>query len=268
MDTVEEVRSHGVAVFADAVEADVVCSARAQLAEVARAECDAGTALLEDGSASDGRYLAGVNQRIVGLLGKGDAFCQLAVAPAVLEVVRTLLDDDAVLLSSMTANVANFGGMAMTLHTDQGFVPPDTPYPVLVNAIWPLVDFTEANGATRVVPGSHRDRRCGDSVAVEAPAGSVIVLDGRTVHGTGRNTTETPRPAVIVTYCRPWVRPFANHLLELTPAAFAGMSRELRDLLGCRQWYVHGFSELAYEQRLTASNPANTSGTPAGNDTQ
>jgi ectoine hydroxylase-related dioxygenase (phytanoyl-CoA dioxygenase family) len=251
MDTVlAELEAHGVAVLRDAIEPAVVTAARRELTAVASAERDAGTALLEDGSAADGRYLAGVNQRVVGLLGKGDAFRRLAAAPAVLAVMRRVFGDDAVLLSSVTANVANAGGLAMALHADQGFVPRETPYAVLANAIWPLVDFTTANGATRVVPGSHCDGGTSDAIAVEAAAGSVILLDGRTVHGTGANTGDAPRPAVIVTYCRPWVRPFSNHLLELTPATFATMDRELRDLIGCRQWFVHGFSELAYEQRV------------------
>ena len=50
----------------------------------------------------------------------------------------------------------------MTLHTDQQYLPPPyPPVPLGANALWMLTDFTERNGATHVVPGSHRsvDRR-------------------------------------------------------------------------------------------------------------
>jgi ectoine hydroxylase-related dioxygenase (phytanoyl-CoA dioxygenase family) len=239
-----DLQRNGVAVLADAIDLETVTAARRQLDDVARAERAAGIALLEDG-----RYRSGVNQRVIGLLGKGEVFGRLVTAPGVLDIVRQFLGDD-VLLSSITANVANPGGLPMQLHFDQCYVPPDTRYAVLANAIWPLVEFTAANGATVFVPGSHRDGRATDAVAIEAPPGSAILFDGRTVHGTGANTTTAGRPAIIVTYCLPWVRPFANHLLDLAPATFATMDRQLRDLLGCRRWYIHGQSELAYERRL------------------
>jgi ectoine hydroxylase-related dioxygenase (phytanoyl-CoA dioxygenase family) len=252
MTALDHLRTHGVTVLTDAAEPDLIAAARRELVAVAHAEREAGTAILEDGSASDGHYRPGRNQRIVALLGKGESFRRLALAPAVLSVVRDLLGSDTVLLSSVTANIANPGGQAMALHADQGFVPPSTQYAVLANAIWPLVEFTAANGATRVVPGSHRDGATGEAEAVVAPAGTVVLLDGRTVHGTGCNATDAPRPAVIVTYCLPWVWPFANHLLDLDPDTVASLSDELLGLLGCRPWYVHGYSEQFYLERLAA----------------
>ena len=181
MDTLlAELEARGVAVLRDAIEPEVVTTARHALSAVASAEHDAGTALLEDGSAADGHYLTGVNQRVVGLLGKGEAFRRLAVAPAVLAVVRRVLGDDAVLLSSVTANVANVGGKAMALHADQGFVPPETPYAVLANAIWPLVDFTAANGATRSSPApTATGERANRSPSRLPPARSSSSMDGR-----------------------------------------------------------------------------------------
>lgn len=253
LDVIHQLQRDGVAVTTVTHQAATIDAARNQLAQVAAAERADGTAILDDGSSASGQYLSGANQRVVSLLGKGDAFGRLAAAHPVVDLVREALGDDAILLASVTANVANHGGLPMQLHRDQGFVPAEVDIPLLVNAIWPLVDFTEANGATRVVKGSHLRDVDAPSTAIEASVGSVVLLDGRTLHGTGQNTTTVPRPALIVTYCRPWIRPFANHLLDIEPAVFATMDRELRDLVGCRSWYAHGYSELAYERRLTAS---------------
>jgi len=235
----------GVAVLRDALDLETVTAARVQLDDVARAERDAGTAMLEDG-----RYRSGVNQRVFSLLGKGNVFWRFATAPKVLAIAREILGDQVILLSAISANIANLGGLAMELHADQHYVPRGTGYPILINAIWPLVEFTAENGATLFVAGSHRDGRTSDAAAMTASPGSAILFDGRTVHGTGMNTTTAGRPAILVTYCRAWVRPLVNHLLELPPGLVATMDPELRELLGCRPWHAHGLTETTYALRL------------------
>lgn len=62
-----------------------------------------------------------------------------------------------VLLSNINANIAGPGGGKMVLHADQGYViPPWPPEPLVANVIWMVDDFTEDDGATLMVPGSHR----------------------------------------------------------------------------------------------------------------
>jgi ectoine hydroxylase-related dioxygenase (phytanoyl-CoA dioxygenase family) len=81
-----------------------------------------------------------------------------------------------------------------------------------------LDDFTEANGATHVVRGSHltlrkppkgHDRQAGE-VVLEGAAGSVALWLSQTWHRHGANVTETPRCGVIVQYGRSWVKPFVD----------------------------------------------------------
>ena len=127
----------------------------------------------------------------------------------------------------------------MNLHADQGFVPNSTPYPIIVNALYSLCDFTGDNGATRIAPGTHDSREHGpyythppDSVPVVVPAGTMLIFDGRIWHGTGANTTDEPRYALLATYCRPWVRQFENFGLSLDDATLAVCSPTLRKLLG------------------------------------
>ena len=258
-----DLRETGVAVVADAIDPGDLRDAQESLAALAADEREAGTAVLDDGSSAAGDYRSGANQRLHTLLAKDRAFWPLALAPAPRLVASRLFGDsygypravveqhrlDAVTLSSITANIASFGGHPMELHADQGFAPASTPYPLLLNVVWPLVDFIADNGATRVVPGSHalRTDEAGagepDAVPVEAPAGAAILIDGRTWHGTGANQTASPRYAVLATYCRPWARPFANHLLELNAEVLVGAPAELLELLGARSWFVYGASE-------------------------
>ena len=97
------------------------------------------------------------------------------------------------------------------LHTDWMPRQPSEPFRV-VTALWYLDACTEANGATRVVPGSHVDprplprsmqtpqaRHPGERVVV-AEAGSVLVFNGHLWHGGTRNATDRPRRALQVQY--------------------------------------------------------------------
>ena len=107
----------------------------------------------------------------------------------------------------------------------------------MVNTMWALDDFTVANGATRIVPGSHRwvDRRPaeGDEV-VDAvmPAGSVIFYGGKVFHGGGENQTDKPRLGVILEYVSAWLRPQETHLLAVPRRQLRRCPTRLQELLG------------------------------------
>ncbi len=101
-----------------------------------------------------------------------------------------------------------------------------------------LVDFTEAIGATRIVPGSHRWDHARvpapDEVAVaEMPAGSAAIYLGSTIHGGGANTsTDIWRRGVHLSYTLGWLRTEENNSLAVPPAVAAGLPRECQDVLG------------------------------------
>jgi ectoine hydroxylase-related dioxygenase (phytanoyl-CoA dioxygenase family) len=109
---------------------------------------------------------------------------------------------------------------------------------VVVNTMWALDDFTAANGATRMVPGSHRwapGRTPVDGervVTVEMPAGSVAFYTGSIWHGGGANTTERARLGVILEYVAAWLRPQENHVIGVPPAVVATLPERLQELLG------------------------------------
>ena len=135
------------------------------------------------------------------------------------------------------------------LHRDEAVwsdVPKPAPELQLATVI-AFVDFTRENGATRVVPGSHRwpDRQLSpaeqllqraptpDEIAyAEMPAGSAVVYTGRTIHAGGSNVTDIPRRGAHLSYCLGWLRTEENNYLSTPPAIAATLPRIAQELLG------------------------------------
>ncbi|MGI9335196.1 MAG: phytanoyl-CoA dioxygenase family protein [Gammaproteobacteria bacterium] len=221
----------------------------------------------------------GVNQRVWMLANKGREFTELLENETARELVGHVLGEE-YLLSSHTANIAKPGSVPMNLHTDQWWMPAPTrtgrsPLPVgsmtrtrfdidenapadrsppmispaaVCNVIWMLNDFTEANGGTRIVPGSHLSGRHPDgeldadveTVAAAGPAGTALFTDGRVWHGTGANIGNTPRYGLITTFCGPQFRPQENYTVGLDEAVLRKVSPRVRALLGFKVWWAYG----------------------------
>jgi ectoine hydroxylase-related dioxygenase (phytanoyl-CoA dioxygenase family) len=104
--------------------------------------------------------------------------------------------------------------------------------------MWALTDFTEANGATRLVPGSHlRDHSPDygapyDSIAAEMPKGAVLIWHGSLWHGGGANTTSEKRVGIAMNYCAGYIRQQENQQLGLSPALVKSFEPRLRELVG------------------------------------
>ncbi len=238
----EGLERDGFVVVADVLSEQEVARARSSLVEVAQRERAGG--IDHDPKWEDGPR----NQRVFGLLTKGAEFVKIAEHPVALALMNHLLDP-AFLLSSITANITGPGSNPMYLHYDQDYVPGPWPaFPLVANIIWMLDDFTEENGATRFVPGSHREdhagwsaetmsRRSGETVAVGGRAGSLVCLDGRVLHQTGANTTaDQLRHGIIAYYCQPWIRQQENASLSILPEVWPTLSPRLRELVGLRMY--------------------------------
>lgn len=249
----------GIGLLQNALAPEQVRAIRQRLEEQATAERHHGVAFLEDGNM--GQNEIGPNQRVFGLIGKGEIFRSLAINKLALSTAKQLFGSsygvpadfvsaaelDDVLLSSMTANIVGPASTAMIQHADQGYMPSTTPYAGVLNVIWLLTDFTAENGATLVAPGSHlADNPLNHfitpppCVPVVAPAGTAVFLDGRTWHGTGENVTDRNRTAIFSYYCRPFMRQQENYMLTLTPELMKRMDDELIRLLGFRVWFTLG----------------------------
>jgi ectoine hydroxylase-related dioxygenase (phytanoyl-CoA dioxygenase family) len=141
------------------------------------------------------------------------------------------------------------GAEEQWLHRDEA-VWSDMPRPgpeLQLATVIAFVDFTRENGATRVVPGSHRwpDRALTPAEQVmstspapeqiayaEMPAGSAVVYLGGTIHAGGSNTTDVPRRGAHLSYCLGWLRTEENNYLSIPPARAAKLPRQAQELIG------------------------------------
>ena len=181
------------------------------------------------------------NQRVWNLPSRGRVFLDLVQHPLALDFVTRLVGWPA-LLSNISANITGPGGGEMVLHCDQSYMPQPWSGIQGINVIWALDDFTDENGATRIFPRSHLSPEVpgGDTIPLEAPAGSMIVMEGRLWHHTGTNrTVDQRRAGVFAWYTPPIYLPQENWWLTLDPAVLD--SEELLVLFG---WKVGGFGRV------------------------
>lgn len=178
-------------------------------------------------------------RRIYSLLTKTRICDQIVEHPRVLALLDHLLMPN-YLLSQLQAISIGPGETAQLLHFDDGMYPLARPRPALSAAtIWAVSDFTAENGATVVIPGSHRwgdDRTptpADELVSIEMPAGSVVIFLGTLWHGGGANrTADDTRLAVTAQYCQPWLRSQEAFSLSTPPAIAATVPEGIRGMLG------------------------------------
>jgi ectoine hydroxylase-related dioxygenase (phytanoyl-CoA dioxygenase family) len=176
-------------------------------------------------------------QRVYAVFAKTRAFDDLAVHPRLLAALDHALGEHYQLSAPVALQIGP-GEKAQVLHRDEDIYPLPRPHAsVVVNSMWALCDFSEANGATRLVPGSHRwdpDRRPDerDVVHVTMHAGSMLVYLGGVVHGGGANTTDSPRPGLLLEYVVSWLRPQETQLVAVPPEIVRTLPERLQELLG------------------------------------
>src|SRR4051794_1484484 len=176
--------------------------------------------------------------RIYNLLVHGDLYEQIPVHPHVLPVVEGVLDHGC-LVSSLSSIAIGPGETAQPIHADDQLIPIPKPHPPTVcNTMWALTDFTEANGATRIIPGSHLSDHSPnygeqyDSIAAEMPKGSVLVWHGSLWHGGGANETDERRVGIAMNYCAGYIRQQENQQLGIPTETARRFSPRLRELVG------------------------------------
>jgi ectoine hydroxylase-related dioxygenase (phytanoyl-CoA dioxygenase family) len=176
--------------------------------------------------------------RINNLLTYGDIFCEVPLHDSVLPVVEKVLDKEC-LLSSFCSLVLGPGQQAQPIHEDTQLIPLPRPHiPITINAIWALSDFTADNGATRIIPGSHKFASSPEygrdyaAVTATMPAGSVMIFDSALWHGGGANNSDARRFAFSCAYCWGWMRQQENLQLGIPHDIARKFPRRLQELCG------------------------------------
>jgi len=263
----------GYCLVAGALSDADVGAIRARLEEQAAAE------RAESLAAANGPHADATNQWLTMPVNKGSPLVELITHPAAMAMARHVVGED-FLLTAYEAHIVRQGGIPQALHCDQWWLPmpvaPDATYPragsithrtiatgapapadgpiwppVKVNVMYMITDFTEANGGTRLVPGSHLSGRQPTwdpnlslpTVAAEGKAGTAVIWEGRTWHAAGINRTDAPRIGLTATYVAPMFRQITNFTVGVRDEVLAAATPELKALLGFKTWNIYGATD-------------------------
>lgn len=175
-------------------------------------------------------------RRIYALFAKTRGFDELATHPLLLGVLDEVLGHYQ--LSGPVGIDIGPAESPQGLHRDDSVYPIPWPHQqVVLNTMWALDDFTEDNGATVIVPASHRTGPAEMPPAAEAipatmPAGSVLFYVGTVWHGGGANLTDERRLGVILEYVASWLRAQENHVTAVPVEVMRTLEPRLQELLG------------------------------------
>jgi len=225
VDALDALQRDGYVLIEDVIEAGDVKHARDELER-----------LLVDTPYGRQEFEGYKTRRVYALFGKTRALDDMAMHPTIMSLLDSVLEEYQ--LSAPTAIDIGPGEKAQGLHPDDALYPFSRPHmELVVNVMWPLQEFTEANGTTRIIPGSHKwieqlPTEDTPPTSVEMSPGSALVYLGSVWHGGGANTTDESRLGVVLHYCRGWLRPAENHVLVVPPDLARTLPERLQELLG------------------------------------
>lgn len=183
--------------------------------------------------------------RVSAILAKSRTAAELIGDQSLLKIVDEILLQfcDAYQIGSTTGIEIFPSESAQELHRD------DSIYPMRIQGVewqlsimWALNDFTVENGATQVVPGSHRwhSERTATSdeiLQMDMPAGSALIYLGTTLHGGGENRSDHPRMGLVNTYSLGWLRQEVNQYLTIPRDVIESYPEHIQRVMG---FQVHG----------------------------
>jgi len=158
-------------------------------------------------------------QRIYNLIGKSKFYREFLLNKKIVELLENEFNRNTLhskyYLSSFQANILYPGAKSQVLHTDLAIPEPLPSWIIRININLLLDDFTEENGATIVIPGSHKylhkpdpDLNSNKMIKLIAPAGSLVVWTGHLWHKSGENTSSSTRAALLACFA-------ASHFREI-----------------------------------------------------
>ena len=224
------VKQDGYAIVVGFLDADTLARVRKDMAPI--------FAMTTERDANKrGRYTGIQTVHVHNLFAKTRAVDEIAIDPVLLHVIEGVLGGQ-FQMSVATAMCPDPGVDAQGLHQDDGHYPLPRPRPPFIaNTLIALDDFTEANGATRLVPGSHLFtgpvEADAEIVFAEMPAGSLLVFDGALWHAGGANRTEDRRRRSInLNFNLSWLRQQENQYVGIPRDTWLQMPERLQRLLG------------------------------------
>jgi ectoine hydroxylase-related dioxygenase (phytanoyl-CoA dioxygenase family) len=194
-------------------------------------------------------------RRTGGLIGRSETCRELVMHPTVRDVVSGVLSHATSWQLHLTQVIAiGPGETGQTIHRDQwafDFFPFPSGFEVQCNTIWAMTDFTEENGATRVIPGSNKyedklEFKVEQTEPAEMPAGSVLLYTGALYHGGGANRSDAVRFGLNITYALSWLRQEENQYLAVPHDIARTLDDDLLRVMG----YQRGAYALGYVDDL------------------
>jgi ectoine hydroxylase-related dioxygenase (phytanoyl-CoA dioxygenase family) len=238
-DVVRVLREDGGVIVEDLIDAGTVAAINAEV----DGHVEAANPAMRHLNPAIQMFFGDRTKHVGGIAGKSRTFAtEVMIHPLYLGICDAILGPSC---ASYQLNLAHLiargpGADHQYLHRDElvwNLVP--RPHPELqLASIVALVDFDAANGATRVVPGSHRwepERHAEDDEIADAVmrAGSAVVYLGSTIHGGGANsTTDRWRRGVHISYTLGWLRTEENNYLAVPPAVARTLPRRCQEVLG------------------------------------
>lgn len=282
----KDLAGFGYCVLFEAISSTRVQALRQRVEQQSEAECRRGLGWAYGGAAEkelpprqrsrDLKLASPSNRWVSMLVNKGQVFLDLLENDSLHQLLEDFLGTG-FLLSSYAAHLIHPGIPPRPVcHTDQWWMPRPYPRdsihrpagnvcrnefgkdqgerdkkispPVVAQVLWPLTDFTDESGGTRLVPGSHLSGEepdpeaaySSDSITVAAPAGTAIIFDGRLWHGAGANRGSSLRIGLFATYCAGMFRQLENYVLGTATDIVANASPQLLTRLGFQPWQAYG----------------------------
>ncbi|MFP6808296.1 MAG: phytanoyl-CoA dioxygenase family protein [Pseudomonadales bacterium] len=198
------------------------------------------------------------SERVYALLAKNPELALIVEHPSVLDIVDQLLEPDYLLSANLAIN-CHPGETKQDFHRDNTGGNTCNPTDIHgISTIWNFDDFTETNGATELIPESHKWL---DEYPVEddprfikaiMPRGSVLIFTGSLYHRGGANNSNRPRLAITPQYCQPWLRQLETMVLSVPPEKARALSPLVQALLGysVRAPGFMGFVDGVHPKRL------------------
>ncbi|MBT5434803.1 MAG: phytanoyl-CoA dioxygenase family protein [Alphaproteobacteria bacterium] len=231
----EELRSNGVIVVDNMIDDAVMDRFMDELAPH-----------MADAPLGGGEFFGGAMKRVQEVAAKAPSIAGIIADPTLVALGDAVLLENCKSYRIQVLAILEIwkGGKTQPLHRDFGVYEPYIMHEpgakeILLSWIVAGTDFTKANGATRVVPGSHtwpldRVARDHEVEIAEMPRGSGLIYLGSVLHGARINNTDQPRTGIVSGYAVGWLRQEENQYLSCPPEAAAKLPKLAQQLLGYR----------------------------------